>query len=77
MLQDTYNADEKKTVYIPARTWNSLRRDFNLSEGEMEVFIVTVLNKISAEHNVEFNSASLAQDEANEIEDNLKGLGYL
>ena len=71
------NTADKKAVYIPARTWNMLRREFNLSDTDMEAFIVTALDKIAVEHNQETNSAILAQDESDEIEDNLKGLGYL
>jgi hypothetical protein len=78
MLQDTHNAEEKKLVYIPAKTWNSAKKEFDLSEEDMAAFIVTALDKVASEHAQEINSARVtSEDEENEIEDNLKGLGYL
>jgi hypothetical protein len=77
MLREIHNTEERKTVYIPAGTWTSLKKEFDLSEGDMEAFIVTTLEKIAAERSQEINSAGVTEDEANEIEDNLKGLGYL
>jgi phenylalanyl-tRNA synthetase beta subunit len=77
MPGNSYNTNDRKAVHIPATIWNSLRTEFDLSEGDMEAFIVNSLDKIAMEHNHEINSKTLTQDETNEIEDNLKGLGYL
>jgi phenylalanyl-tRNA synthetase beta subunit len=78
MLHDTHSVEEKKLVYIPAKTWNSVKKEFDLSEEDMAAFIVTALDKVATEHAQDTNSARVTpEDEENEIEDNLKGLGYL
>ena len=77
MLSNTQSADKKKPVYLPSSTWNSLKNEFNLSESDIENFVVSALDKMIAQNNPEINPNNLSPEEANEIEDNLKGLGYL
>jgi exoribonuclease R len=56
---------------------SSLKKEFNISDLEIEGFITTIINKTIEEHMGEANSKVFSQAETEEIEDDLKGLGYI
>jgi len=64
-------------VSIPVRTINSLKKEFSLLENEVESFIVSIIERVIAEHASKTNSKVFSETEAKELEDDLRGLGYI
>ncbi|MDE1828714.1 MAG: hypothetical protein KGI25_00165 [Thaumarchaeota archaeon] len=73
------NKKENKDVpiYLPAKTIALLREEFSLKEDTVENFVNSLINKTVQEHMDQRNSAVFSKDETKEIEDDLKGLGYI
>lgn len=64
-------------VYLPMKTLSILKKEFNISDAEVEGFIASIINKTVVEHMGETNSNVFSAAETNEIENDLKGLGYI
>lgn len=73
----SYNNNAHTAVYLSIKTISLLKKEFNIPETEVEHFIDSMLNKIIEEHIGETNSKIFSEDETKEIEDDLKGLGYI
>ena len=73
----SYNNNAHTAVYLSIKTISLLKKEFNIPETEIEQFIDSMLNKIIEEHIGETNSKIFSEDETKEIEDDLKGLGYI
>lgn len=73
----SYNNNARTAVYLSIKTISLLKKEFNIPETEIEQFIDSILNKIIEEHIGETNSKIFSEDETKEIEDDLKGLGYI
>ena len=73
------NEQQRKEVpvNIPVTTLNSLRKEFNISEAETIAFITYLIDRAVIEHIAEANSKVYSDSEVKELEDNLKGLGYI
>lgn len=69
--------DEDVPIYIPFKTIASLREEFNLEKNEVEKFVNATISKTLQEHIEQKNSEVFSKDETKEIEDDLKGLGYI
>jgi hypothetical protein len=72
----TENVDEI-IIKIPSNLVSSLKKEFNLAEDEVHKFILSALEKIILEKNSAQNSGVFTEAETKEIEEELKGLGYL
>ena len=70
-------SDSKIAVHLPTKMLSSLKKEFNISDSELESLITTIINKTIEEHMGETNSKVFSQAETEEIEDDLKGLGYI
>lgn len=68
---------KEKTIYIPSRTISLLIKEFNLKEEDIDSYIAGIIERIVSEHAQNANSEVFSGDEVKEIEDNLKGLGYI
>jgi hypothetical protein len=64
-------------IYLPAKMIALLREEFNLKESEVENFVNSLISKTVQEHIGQKNSAVFSKDETKELEDDLKGLGYI
>jgi len=67
----------QKTVNLPLRTVNLLTKEFNLGEHEVDSFIAAIIERLVDEHAQKNEVEVFTGDEVKEIEDNLKGLGYI
>jgi len=68
---------EQVAVYIPANTIHSLKKEFDVKEADLGTFITNLIERTVNEHIGETNSKVFSESEAKEIEDDLKGLGYI
>jgi hypothetical protein len=64
-------------IHIPEATISSLKREFNVQDADLNNFITSLLERSIAEHVGETNSKVFSESETKEIEDDLKGLGYI
>jgi alpha-amylase/alpha-mannosidase (GH57 family) len=64
-------------VEVPWQTITSLIKEFDIKEKEISNFIDNSLQRLIMEHIGEANSNVFSESEAHEIEDDLKGLGYI
>lgn len=69
--------NSKVAVHLPMETLSSLKKEFNISDPEIESFVAAIINKMVEEHIGETNSKVFTEAETKEIEDDLKGLGYI
>ena len=64
-------------VNIPSNTVNSMKKEFGLADSEVSMFVTSLIEKKIVEHISEVNSKVFSESETKEIEDDLKGLGYI
>jgi hypothetical protein len=64
-------------VHIPLTTLNSLKKEFNISEAEIGAFVTCLIDRAVTEHIAEASSNVFSDSEVKELEDDLKGLGYI
>ena len=69
--------NEQITIQIPTRSLSSLKKEFNISEAELSSFIAALIERMIAEHVTDTNSKVFSEIEIKELEDDLKGLGYI
>lgn len=67
----------KVTIHIPESTISSLKKEFDVQDTDLSSFITSLLERSIAEHVGESNSKVFSESETKEIEDDLKGLGYI
>ncbi len=66
----------RSVIHLPAFTLDSLKREFDISDTEVESLVVTIIEKAIAER-LQKNGNGLTETEVKELEDDLKGLGYI
>jgi len=71
------NSSSKIPIYIPVSTIQSLKKELGISDNELENFVASLIERKIAEHIGEVNSGIFTEDETEEIEGDLKGLGYI
>lgn len=69
------NVDAKIAVYVPLKSISLIKKTFNLKDSEIEDFLVSLIQRTAEGQSSHDNVFS--PNEAKEIEDNLKGLGYI
>lgn len=67
----------KIAIHIPIKTFQSLKKEFDILENDIEAFVASMIERIIMEHAGEANSKVFSTAETKELEDDLKGLGYL
>ena len=67
----------QKSINIPSGTLDLLMKELKIREEDVGSFLAGVIDKIISEHIQKTNSEVFSGDEIKEIEDNLKGLGYI
>ena len=65
------------TIQLPAYALDSLKREFGISDGEVESLVATIIEKAIAVKLGQKNNNGLTESEVKELEDDLKGLGYI
>jgi hypothetical protein len=81
MFADTKNYQiqqhEKKALDLHAQTLHRLKEEFNLKDDDLVSFVNSLLEVKIMEHLCESNSKVFSESETHEIEEDLKGLGYI
>ena len=68
----------KAPVYLPIQTIDLVKKEFALGEDNIESFLVSVLEKAVQDHNMNQGSDDVfSEAETKELENDLKGLGYI
>jgi hypothetical protein len=67
----------KHAVNVPHGTIQSLCREFNIQHNEVDNFVMLLIEKAVADRISETNSKIFSDSEVKEMEDDLKGLGYI
>lgn len=77
---DTFEVSNTRSqipVYLSNQTLDSLKNEFDLSDSAIESFITALIERSVSEHLGKNNSNILSESETHELEDDLKGLGYI
>jgi hypothetical protein len=81
MFADTKNYQiqqhEKIAIDLHAQTLHRLKEEFNLKDDDLVSFVNSLLEVKIMEHLCENNSKVFSESETHEIEEDLKGLGYI
>jgi hypothetical protein len=64
-------------VHIPASIISALKREFDVKQEDLNNFVTCLIERRINEHIAENNSKIFSESEVKEIEDDLKGLGYI
>ena len=67
----------KTAIYLPVQTLDMVKKEFDLGEANIESFLVSVLEKAVQDHNIQQDSDVFTEAETKELENDLKGLGYI
>ena len=67
----------KTAIYLPVQTLDLVKKEFDLGEANIESFLVSVLEKAVQDHNIQQDSDVFTEPETKELENDLKGLGYI
>ena len=71
------NEKELEPVYLSASTVTSLRKEFGIAADETAKSIERIIQKAIGERIAENNSNVFTEAETKELEEELKGLGYI
>jgi hypothetical protein len=69
--------DESQMVKIKLSVLDSMKRTFSIGDEQLEPFLATLIEKAIQEYISEENVKVLSQIETKELEEDLKGLGYI
>jgi hypothetical protein len=69
--------DKRISVSISANVIDSLKKEFGLEDFDVDEFVTSIIEKKIVEHIDETNSKVFSVTETKDIEDDLKGLGYI
>jgi hypothetical protein len=69
--------NEKAFISISVNVISSLKKEFGLTDNDVDSFVTSVIEKTIMEHIDETNSKVFSESETKDIEDDLKGLGYI
>jgi len=67
----------EKPVYLPKKVLSSLQKELNVSEAEITSFIISLIERTIASRIEETSGMIFSESETEEIENDLKGLGYI
>lgn len=68
---------EIQPVYLPASVIHSLKKELNVHDSEVADSIQTIIQKAIEDRIAENNSKVFTEAETKELEEDLKGLGYI
>jgi len=64
-------------VILHVSSVDGLKKEFSLTDDQVQSFLTALIDKTIQEHIAEENSKVLSTNESKELEDDLRGLGYL
>jgi len=64
-------------VNLHVSSVDGLKKEFSLTDDQVQSFLTALIDKTIQEHIAEENSKVLSKNESKELEDDLRGLGYL
>ncbi len=64
-------------VILHVSSVDGLKKEFSLADDQVQGFLTALIDKTIQEHIAEENSKVLSKNESKELEDDLRGLGYL
>jgi hypothetical protein len=68
----------KTAIYLPVQTVDLVKKEFHLGESNIESFLVSMLEKVVQDHSANQSSDDVfTEAETKELENDLKGLGYI
>lgn len=68
---------ETISISVPSMILNSLKREFSLTDAEIGSFVISLIEKSVMEHAAASESKVFSETETKELEDDLRGLGYI
>ena len=69
--------EKKRNVAIHTSSIEGLKKEFMLTDDEVNNFLTLLIDKSIQEHIAKENSKILNEAESKELEEDLRGLGYL
>lgn len=69
--------DQSKVVKIDMSVLDSLKRTFSIKDEQLEPFLATLIEKAIQDYISDENAQVLSQSETKELEEDLRGLGYI
>jgi hypothetical protein len=75
--KDQTASDKKVAVDISERAVKSLMREFDIQQEDVSNFVTMLIERAVTGHDAQSNSKIFTESETKEIEDDLKGLGYI
>jgi hypothetical protein len=67
----------EKPVYLPGSVLLTLKKEFNINDAQITSFVISLIERTLSDHYAEVNGKIFSQNETEEIESDLKGLGYI
>lgn len=67
----------EKPIYVPNSILSSLQRELNLSETQVTSFVISLIERTLSDKIEEASGKIFSASETEEIENDLKGLGYI
>lgn len=77
MTMKTIEKQHEASVSLPYETIESLKNEFNISDSEVKSMLTAIINQAIKEHVGTSDSKVFTQAECLEMEEDLKGLGYI
>ncbi len=66
-----------KSIYLPKQILSSLMKELNITDAQIPSFIISLVERALSDHIAEVNGKIFSASETEEIESDLKGLGYI
>jgi hypothetical protein len=67
----------EKPIYLPRPVLVTLKKEFNITDTQITSFVISLIERTLSDHYAEVNGKIFSQSETEEIESDLKGLGYI
>jgi hypothetical protein len=67
----------EKPIYLPRPVLSTLKKEFNITDTQVTSFVISLIERTLSDHFAEVNGKIFSQSETEEIESDLKGLGYI
>ncbi len=67
----------EKPIVLPRHMLSSLKRELNLTDEQVTGYVIALVEKSLSDHIADANAKIFSASETEEIENDLKGLGYI
>lgn len=76
-IMTTVETYQDSQITLPTKTLESLKKEFNITDVEVKGFLAALVDKAIQERTGTDDSQVFTQAECLEMEEDLKGLGYI